>query len=555
MGPVAKCRAGFGALALLLLAPVSYAGSGVANTRHNLSAGGPGQVRSAVESEVCVFCHSAHVESAEGPLWNRATDGSVGYRPYESGTMTNRPGQPDGSTRMCLSCHDGTVALGAVGNRDLPIAMRGGAGPLTPASSGFLGTDLEGTHPVSFEYAQSRTRGSLSGSRTQLNATPDPVDGRALLDEGGRVQCTTCHDPHDDPAALGAPVPPFWRGESVDEVCTACHLAPVNDRGHGRADLLPEGCGSCHVGHGVERQPLLAKAEEGACYECHGSADTLDAARRDGRVSRQARPEDVEAAFARPYRHPIDETSRVHDAGEDLEGGTVVQRHVECADCHPVHGDAAPSPGNRLRAEGAWANVSISGRPQHELCYDCHGSGSGKPYGSTDKSAELNPSNESFHPVEGPLGRRPVPSLLPTWAPGDVMTCDDCHGSDDPDDPKGPHGSRNRWILKDRYEAKDGKPESATTYAACYRCHSRESILSNESFEGHALHVSQAQESCYACHDSHGVADAPSLVRFGKDFRYSQVLPSSSGRLEYDAARGACYLTCHGVDHDPLGYP
>jgi len=90
---------------------------------------------------------------------------------------------------------------------------------------------------------------------------------------------------------------------------------------------------------------------------------------------------------------------------------------------------------------------------------------------------------------------------------------------------------------------------------ACYDCHDRSTVLSDSTFEGHSSHVLEANVACWSCHDSHGSRDAPGLVRFGKDLRLGDVAPSTSGRWEYVPEQSACYITCHGVDHDPLGYP
>lgn len=554
MGPLSR-RLGTALVATVALglAPSRAAGPGVAATRHNLSVSGPGEVRSRSETEVCVFCHGGHVQEAAGPLWNRSTAGAPAYRPYESGTMASLAGQPDGATRMCLSCHDGTVAVGLRPERS---GLLGDDLGTLRKDQGGLGTDLSGSHPVSVPYRDAAGRMALGSAQTRLRTAPAEVGARSLLDAAGKVQCTTCHDPHSDPSALGRDVPPFWKGDSYDEVCEACHQAPVVEEGHRDPGRMPAGCGSCHVGHGVERQPLLPKAEEESCLQCHGDRSALEAVRDQGRVTRQAQPAAIGAELDKPYRHPVRESRGLHDADEDLRQSRRSQRHVECVDCHPVHGEPGFERAATLRQRGAWRDDQVGGRTEHELCYDCHGSSGDLPYGQTDKSVELSPRNESYHPVEAPLGKRSVPSLLAPWVEGDVMTCGDCHGSDEADAPDGPHGSRNRWILRQPYEASDFQAESASVYQACYACHSRSSILADESFAGHYQHVVQAQASCYACHDSHGSPEYPGLVRFGKDFRYGKVLPSSSGRLEYDpAGGGSCALTCHEVDHDPLGYP
>ncbi len=546
-------------LAVLLFPSPVVAGSGIAWTRHNLSVSGPGPVRSSQETEICIFCHSPHVEPGNPPLWNRQTSGEVGYEPYSSSTLSSRPGQPDGVTIMCLSCHDGTIAIGAVKSENTTIQMLG-AGPLgkLPSSSrSNLGTNLSGTHPVSVPYDDATRRGLAPGANTWLHSHPTDLAKRGPLDQNGKVQCTACHDPHDDPSQNGMSVPPFWRGGSFEEVCIACHVAPLAYEGHSQISKLPMGCGSCHVGHGVTNQPLLPQSEEEACFDCHGDTSRLSDTRNDGRISSQADPVRVDHLFDRPYKHPVQDTWLVHDPTEDLlSQGAKALRHIECVDCHQIHGETTLSQTGGIRDSDIVDTTLIGGVAEYELCYQCHSTNPDLPYGEWDKSEELNPSNESYHPIEAPLGKQDVPSLLSPWLPGDVMTCSDCHGSDDSDDPGGPHGSRNQWILRWSYSATDGVSESEYTYQACYKCHSRTSILSDESFQGHSMHVVEQEISCYACHDSHGSREYPGLIRFGKDFRYTSVLPSSSGRLEYDSSNGArCYLTCHGVDHDPLEYP
>ncbi len=97
----------------------------VVNTVHNLSVSGPGSIRAASETEVCIFCHTPHDSRPESPLWNRQDPG-VTYVLYNSSTVQAMTGQPDGSSVLCLSCHDGTIALGNVLSRTADIQMTGG---------------------------------------------------------------------------------------------------------------------------------------------------------------------------------------------------------------------------------------------------------------------------------------------------------------------------------------------------------------------------------------------------------------------------------------------
>ena len=96
----------------------------VKNTVHNLSISGPGAVRAISETEVCVFCHTPHGSSGVTPLWNR--NSPVGpYTIYQSSSLEAAIGQPTGASKLCLSCHDGTIALGSVLSRPFPIVMAG----------------------------------------------------------------------------------------------------------------------------------------------------------------------------------------------------------------------------------------------------------------------------------------------------------------------------------------------------------------------------------------------------------------------------------------------
>src|SRR4029079_19336304 len=96
------------------------------------------------------FCHTPHGASGDAPLWNRFSSAAT-YIPCSSSTARATIGQPTGSSKLCLSCHDGTVALGMVNSRSTPIQMQNNITtiPIGPAN---LGTDLSDDHPVSFTY-------------------------------------------------------------------------------------------------------------------------------------------------------------------------------------------------------------------------------------------------------------------------------------------------------------------------------------------------------------------------------------------------------------------
>ena len=159
----------------------------VVNSVHNLSAGGPGTVTANTESEVCIFCHTPHNSRPVSPLWNRNDPGVV-YTLYNSSTVQAVPGQPDGVSILCLSCHDGTLALGNVISRTADIDFTEGVTTM-PAGTKNLSTDLSDDHPVSFIY-----NSALAASDGQLK-DPSAISAPVSL-ENEKVQCTSCHEPH-----------------------------------------------------------------------------------------------------------------------------------------------------------------------------------------------------------------------------------------------------------------------------------------------------------------------------------------------------------------------
>jgi hypothetical protein len=138
-------------IVLLALAIAARADDRIANSKHDLSAMGPGPTRAVNESEICIFCHTPHNASPVAPLWNRYNPTTY-YRIYRSPSLQARVDQPGPASKLCLSCHDGTVALGLVLNRPFtnPIPMNHPyiTGPAD------LTTDLSDDHPIGFRYDQ-----------------------------------------------------------------------------------------------------------------------------------------------------------------------------------------------------------------------------------------------------------------------------------------------------------------------------------------------------------------------------------------------------------------
>ncbi len=390
--------------------------SDVRGTKHNLSVTGPGPVRATTETQICVFCHTPHsAESIPGaPLWNRKLSGAT-YTPYTSSSIEANAAElangPGGSSKLCLSCHDGTLAIGNVnvlgGQRSVSIQMSGiTAGGQMPeghgAQTGFtrnLGVDLTNDHPISFTYdarladADGELRvpdGQNVGTRL-AGVSPKPK----LPLENGQLQCASCHDPHlteNDPAKglakflranrfQDAPPAGGVFSQTADIICLACHdkagqawafSAHANplvadEIYQPEAAALREfpanipvwkaACLNCHDTHTVqgsrrllrEGTTSLANPKSGGDSAIEETCYLCHSSPAENVLTATAAVPDIKTDFRLPRHMPIELQPEVHDIGT----GQGVRRGKDFVE--------APA----LLGKGAAQN-------RHAECTDCH---------------------------------------------------------------------------------------------------------------------------------------------------------------------------------------
>ena len=325
--------------------------------------------------------------------------------------------------------------------------------------------------------------------------------------------------------------------------------------------FLPEGCGSCHVGHGMSNEPMLSASQEDACYQCHGSADKKSVMIASGRLSPAASLPDIEAEFRKLFRHPVEKNGE-HSPDERLPSFSKSQTtHAECVDCHNPHQRGHFGVGDPAGVSG----YSLSGQyleeatQEYEICLKCHSEVIGGR-SEADLRAQFAPAVTSMHPVTRPTSGKGQVSLTSYPRGSAMMNCSDCHRSEDPNGPRGPHGSMYKFMLSGNYSIDARADESPLAYQFCYSCHDRSSIMSNESFPLHREHIvgdpfkGIAGTSCYTCHASHSSERNPYLIRFNRE-AVSEVQPGNL--MEYRSLgnkSGECYLVCHGKSHNPARY-
>ncbi len=581
---------------LLLAAGLVWAAAAAAQTtivssKHDLSVSGKGPVRAATETQICIFCHVGH---SQRPRGDNRPDVRSDYVPYQSSTLQSVvPSSPTGATRTCLSCHDGTIALGeTVASGTIQMLATAPGGRLAPGAASNLGTDLRRTHPVSFVPAP--------GAKVR---SPSP-ESPAKLDRTGAVQCTSCHDPHSE---LNDPVRGmFLLGSNrFSQLCLACHAmeywnsnpgahqssmavvhASKSEQVYPYGTVGENGCEACHRSHnaGESGRLLRAKAtepEETVCLGCH-----------NGRVAAT----DLTRDLAKPFAHAMPAGSpRAHDAAERPEHPvaalpetrTSAPRHVTCVDCHNPHAafrQPAVGPGVGGALAGVWGIDQRGERVEpvqfeYEVCFKCHADSANQPRaksqarhaprredGSQNLRLALASDAPSAHPVVRAGRGADAPSLVAPYTSASLVTCTACHASDTGPSAggqgaAGPHGSSYDFLLERNLSTADYTAESPLAYALCYKCHDREVVLSDRSaFPLHRKHVVDASTPCTGCHASHGVpatVGAPEAHAHLMDYDVGIVGPGPRGAREYRSRgrrAGVCSTSCHGVVHDDATY-
>lgn len=198
-----------GCLAALTLVAVAQDNSKIENTPHNLNTLDVWGVVTP-QNRVCLPCHTPHGAQTDEngnamALWNHEITDQT-FQMYT--TMAgNTGGQPEGTSKLCLSCHDGVTAIDSFGNNDgffNDIVIE----PDRPSN---LGTDLTDDHPIGIQYPPPNVddyhdKSTFTGVRV---VTINGVD---------RVECTSCHDPHDN--SLGMFLRQTMDGSAL---CLECH--------------------------------------------------------------------------------------------------------------------------------------------------------------------------------------------------------------------------------------------------------------------------------------------------------------------------------------------
>jgi predicted CXXCH cytochrome family protein len=224
------------AASVLLLVATGAWGAGseyIKASAHNFSDLGWSQ------GEICKPCHTPHNalgNEVSGRLWNHELT-NANYTLNASNTATSAGSAAvdmDRVSRLCLSCHDGTVALDSYGGAN-------GSFFASADKRYNLGTDLSNDHPVGNKAIYSYTSGrykpiTLSGTTwkvgtgtaalslvTTAGGTADATSGQPTAGTTLVVGCYTCHNAHGG-GIDGADSPKLLRATNKESaLCLTCH--------------------------------------------------------------------------------------------------------------------------------------------------------------------------------------------------------------------------------------------------------------------------------------------------------------------------------------------
>ncbi len=247
-----------GSLGLAVLAGLALAGPGVVNSSHDLRSL---QTAGQTNNQVCIYCHTPHRAADQNLIWNHSLGtgnysfnaagpaGSPGMSRTSTGTTlpTTTTAFGTGPTKMCMSCHDGSVAVGALNNIGdgatgtivtSPSRLNGQPAQIASATGG-----MGGNHPVAIPFPDRAgatyngiTTGVTSGfggvaggggwaDITTIQAAGIKLHGGPAAGTFG-MECTSCHDAHNNSVATteGVAGKYFLRVSGDNSaLCLSCH--------------------------------------------------------------------------------------------------------------------------------------------------------------------------------------------------------------------------------------------------------------------------------------------------------------------------------------------
>lgn len=269
----------------------SRPGSGIVNSLHDLSTDDGGYPTGGFDGDklgrVCIYCHAPHHTIKPGatgdlrsdyvPLWNRPFTQASSFKLYSNGSNPGKGSHesqamsdftangittPGAVSMLCLSCHDGTVALNVYGSTQMANASWTEADQSYVQNTGSIGAadynwysantghpttgvaldagveyniggvvgssevDLSNHHPIGFDYTYAEAEDHEIATVATLFGTTGVSIGDVLYND--YMECVTCHDVHNSTQNMGEKF--LWTSNEDSAFCCTCHLKCGNPK-------------------------------------------------------------------------------------------------------------------------------------------------------------------------------------------------------------------------------------------------------------------------------------------------------------------------------------
>ncbi len=217
----------------------ALASTGIVNSKHNMSSSSTSGVKSD-NTQICIYCHTPHAAfkpseaAGSSAIWNHTLSSATyvlrsgeSQSDFQPNATTNNAG-----TALCLSCHDGTVALNSLHNTTSTgtITFSGSdVGPDGKLGDNLfnLGTDFTDDHPIEVALDTSYTNlTNFDGSAGMMYVQGSTSgDAAKVFRESGRtgwfIQCASCHEVHNMKGYKS-----LLRIDNTQQskLCLACHV-------------------------------------------------------------------------------------------------------------------------------------------------------------------------------------------------------------------------------------------------------------------------------------------------------------------------------------------
>jgi NAD-dependent dihydropyrimidine dehydrogenase PreA subunit len=191
------------------------------------------------QGRICAYCHTPHHAITDAsadymPLWSHEYTKDLNWTSYQSATLTDATTAADplmGPSRLCMSCHDGVVAVDQhYGQQGTIVGLYGDDwGGRDVGKNG----DLTGDHPVGFSYKTAQANDINNGKPGLAPANTgfignETVKIENVLYAGEIMTCATCHDVHNKDNVANTKETSrnyfVYADQNDSKLCRTCHL-------------------------------------------------------------------------------------------------------------------------------------------------------------------------------------------------------------------------------------------------------------------------------------------------------------------------------------------